>query len=268
MTKEKIVSIEDRIPKLKQARKKKANRRLIFYLSIFFFLISIIVYLQSPLSHVKSIIVNGNSFYEDEELINRSGLHQNTNIWTIKKEEIVQALEEVPIIDTVEIETKLPSTVAIHITEHKRIGYIKKGQAYYPILANGSLFTESSKEYLDGDAPLLVNFTDEEKLIEISKELSKLPKGIFNIISELHWNPTEKNQNTITLYMSDGNMVESSIRDFSEKMTVYPSIAAQLDPSKEGIIHIGIGAYFKPFNEEMTEEELEASYNQENEDIE
>lgn len=90
----------------------------------------------------------------------------------------------------------------------------------------------------------------------MSKELSNLPNNILNIISEIHWTPTDKNKNDITLYMTDGFMVQSSIRNFSEKMKVYPSIASQLEPGSEGIIHIGVGAYFEPFNQEITEEEI------------
>lgn len=256
MKKEKIVSIEDRIPKLKQARKKKANRRLVFYLSIFFFLIGIIVYLQSPLSHVKTIVVTGNSYYHEDEVIDLSGITKDTNIWTIKKEEIIQTLELNPLINTATVETKLPWTVEIHLVEYERIGYIKKQNEYYPILSNGAVLSDSKKERLSGDAPLLVNFTQDNIFVDMAKELSELPKNILNIISEVHWTPTDKNKNVITLYMSDGFMVESSIRDFSEKMKVYPSIASQLEPESEGIIHIGVGAYFEPFNQEIKEEEI------------
>jgi cell division protein FtsQ len=255
MTKEKIVSIEDRIPKLKQARKKKANRRLVFYLSIFFFLLSIIVYLQSPLSHVKSVVVIGNSFYPEEQVIEQSGIKKDTNIWTIQKEEIIKTLEKNPIVNTVSVEMRLPWTVEIRLVEHERIGYIKKENSYYPTLGNGEILSDSGNERLTGDAPLLVNFTDKKVLAEMSEELSELPTNILNIISEIHWSKNESNSKEVTLFMSDGFMVESSIRDFSEKMKVYPSIAAQLDPNAEGIIHIGVGAYFEPFNQEITEEE-------------
>ncbi|WP_047981350.1 cell division protein FtsQ/DivIB [Ornithinibacillus contaminans] len=258
MSKEKIVSIEDRIPKLKQARKKKANRRLVFYLSIFFFLIAIIVYLQSPLSHVKTIHVTGNSLFPEEEVIERSGLSSKTNIWTINKEEITKTLEENPLVDTVTVKTQLPWTVTIELKEHKRIGYIKQDDAYYPILGNGTVLTQSKQTDVFGDAPLLANFTDEAVLKDMSMELSKLPTNILNIISEVHWAPTDANKNEITLYMSDGFTVESSIRDFSEKMTVYPSIAAQLEPGSQGIIHIGVGAYFESFEQKATEDEVEA----------
>ena len=37
MEKGKVLSLEDRIPKIKEYRRRKANRRLIFLLTLFFF---------------------------------------------------------------------------------------------------------------------------------------------------------------------------------------------------------------------------------------
>src|SRR5699024_3042673 len=93
--KKKIISIEDRIPRLKEARKKKANRRLLFYLSIFFFLISIIIYLQSPLSHIKEIHVSGNEVIPEQDILQVSKLTTRTNIWTINNSEVRRNLESI-----------------------------------------------------------------------------------------------------------------------------------------------------------------------------
>src|SRR5690606_24874535 len=106
MKQEKIVSIEDRIPKLKQARKKKANRRLIIYLSIFFLLIAIIVYMQSPLSHIKVINVEGIEHVDEQEILKRSELNTETNIWTVTKKSIEQRIEKHPVVSNVEIRKK------------------------------------------------------------------------------------------------------------------------------------------------------------------
>ena len=38
--------------------------------------------------------------------------------------------------------------------------------------------------------------------------------------------------------------------EISEKMEVYPSIVAQLDPNDEGIIHLGVGVYFEVVDKE------------------
>lgn len=261
MSKKKVVSIEDRIPKLKQMRKRKANRRLIFYLSIFFVLISIIIYLQSPLSHIKTITVKGNTFVTKEEIVNKSGLQSNTNIWSVNQEEIERSIRELAVVDTVKVTRKIPWTVEIEVLEYDRVGYVKNGHEFYPVLGNGETLNAVEKPI--GDAPLILEFTDETYLNRMTEELKDLPKNILNLISEIHWSPVEQDPNKITLYMNDGFVVSGTIRDFANKMQVYPSITSQLDPSEKGIIHIGVGAYFEKL-EPITEEDKENVLNESN----
>lgn len=248
MSDKKVVSIEDRIPKLKQARKKKANRRLIFYLSIFFFLVLIIVYLQSPLSYVKNIHVKGNAIVSENELIERSGLTDETNIWMINKGDIKESIHEHPMIETVSVKRMLPRDVEISVKEFALVGFVKENDVFSPVLEDGSILNDMQKKNVNGGAPLLVNFTKDDYLNKMATELHELPKSILNMISEVHWQPTEENENKILLYMNDGYIVKSTLRDFSDKMTVYPSIVSQLDPEDKGIIHIEGGAYFESFD--------------------
>ncbi|MFD1360252.1 cell division protein FtsQ/DivIB [Lentibacillus salinarum] len=248
MGKKKVVSIEDRIPTLKQERKKKANRRLIFYLSIFFFLISIIVYLQSPLSHVKTIDISGNSLVKNEEVLETSDIRNGMNIWTINKSDVTQALQENPVIQRAEVDRKLPWTIDINITEADLVGYVKQEAKHYPVLGTGNVLQEREQQYASGQAPLLLKFSDEAYLQQMAQELADLPASIVQLISEIHWQPSDDNQHKILLYMNDGYIVDSTIRRFAENMRVYPSIVSQLDPESEGVIHIGAGVYFEAFN--------------------
>lgn len=257
MEKKKIVSIEDRIPKLKEVRKKKANRRLIFYLSIFLLLVSAIVYLQSPLSYVKTIDITGNMDVSEIEVIDQSQLTYETNIWSVKQKAIQDSLKTNPIIKTAEVKKKLPWTIEIRIEEYDRVGYVKDKNAYYLVLGNGNTLSEATP--FIGDAPIIEGFTEETYFQSMVAELHELPKSIMNLISEVHWQPSEGNKNKIILYMNDGFIVDGTIRKFSEKMQIYPSIIAQLEPGSEGIIHIGVGAYFENFNEneENDDEDIE-----------
>ena len=255
MSKKDIVSIEDRIPKLKLARKKKANRRLVFYLSIFFFLISIIVYLQSPLSHIKTIHVHGNVHVSDKEIVSQSELTTDTNIWMINLSAIEQAISHNPIIESVEISRKLPWTVDIRITEYKIVGYKKKETTYFPVLGNGVTLNDLGQASYNGKSPLILEFTDEDYLHKLAEELNKLPRSISDLISEVHWQPTDDNKNKILLYMTDGYMVDGTIRDFAKSMEVYPSIVSQLDPEAEGVIHLGVGVYFESFEPKVSDDE-------------
>lgn len=259
MSKENVVSIEDRIPKLKQARKKKANRRLIFYLSIFFFLISIVVYLQSPLSHIKKIVITGNSLLTDETVMDLGNLSKGINIWSIDKNEIIRSLEQDSAVVSANVKRKLPWTVEVNLVENDLAGYIQRDNHFYPLLGNGKILENKQQQRMTGDAPLIMDFTDKTYLDRMADELTKLPKSILSIISEIHWSPSKGNKNKIILYMNDGFTVAGSIRDFAERMQIYPSIADQLDPTVKGIIHIGVGVYFEQFGEDenRTEDEVD-----------
>lgn len=247
MAKKKVVSIEDRIPKLKQERKKKANRRLIFYLVVFFVLISIIVYLQSPLSHVNTIEVKGNSFTEDEQIKQLSGITENSNIWMINEKEVIESISKNPIIQSVEVNRNLPWTIEIEVSEYTHVGYIKKDGNYLPVLGNGEIITKLKQETANGDAPIMKNFSKEKYLEKMAGQLKKLPESILKLISEIHWKPTDDNKSNILLYMNDGYLVDGTMRGFAEKMKAYPSIVSQIKPGTKGIIHIGVGAYFEKF---------------------
>lgn len=247
MEDKKVVSIEDHIPKLKQARKKKANRRLIFYLFIFFFLVTIIVYLQTPLSDIKNISIHGNNLLEEEEILEMSGLEISQNIWAINKRKIKKRLDKHPLVKEVSITRQLPWEITVNLTEYQHIGYIKKKKSFYPILSDGTVIMEKENTHIRGDAPLLINFKEKKYLEEMTQELSQLPVAIAHLISEVHWKPSEKNKNKIILYMNDGYTVSATIRDFSKRMELYPSIVSQIEEGKQGIIHIGVGTYFEEY---------------------
>lgn len=255
MDNRKIVSIEDRIPKLKQQRRKKANRRLIFLLLLFFLLIIIIVYFQSPLSHVHKIKVLGNSFYSNQELLDTAAISDNTNIWKVKEKTVEEKLKKLPEIKMATVAVQLPSTVSITVKEYKRIAYLKKDKHYLPVNENGKILKDTGKnEVIPVNAPILIGFSEGNILNEMIKELGILPDEVFNSISEIHHSPKETDTYHVTLFMNDGFEVSATIRSFSEKMTHYPSIVSQLDPSKEGVIDMEVGSYFKAYEQQGANE--------------
>lgn len=253
MDKGKIVSIEDRIPKLKQQRRRKANKRLIVLLLLFFTLIVCVVYFQSPLSHVKNVNIIGNHVYSSKELIKLSGLSEDTNIWKIDEVEIVNRLEKLPEIKSVNLDILLPNNVEIQVAEWKRMAYIAKETEFLPVLENGDIL----KEKVTGipvSAPVLVGFSEGDVIQEMIDGLEALPVEVLNSISEIHNSPKDTDKFHITLYMNDGYEVSASLRTFSEKMVHYPSIVSQLDPSQKGIIDLEVGSYFKAYESEGAEE--------------
>ncbi|MBS4189133.1 cell division protein FtsQ/DivIB [Bacillus sp. FJAT-49705] len=261
MEKGKVVSLEDRIPKLKQQRRKKANRRLIVLLLIFFTLISLIIYFQSPLSHVNKIHISGNSIYSNDELIALSGISEKTNIWQVEEKVIKSNLEKLTEVKSAKVQIHLPNTVEISIQEYKRIAYIMKDKNYLPVLENGQVLKNSKTAEIPASAPILIGFSEGKELDGMIKELEELPEVVLNSISEIYHTPKKTDSFHITLYMNDGFEVSATVRSFAEKMTHYPSIVSQLDPDKKGIIDLEVGSYFKAYEQEgadQVEEEDES----------
>jgi cell division protein FtsQ len=257
MDKGKIVALEDRIPKLKEQRRRKANKRLILLLFLFFIMIIAVAYTQSPLSHVRTIIVKGNHLYSSEDLIKKTGVTTNTNIWKVKTDKIAADLENLPEIKNAAVAIHLPNTITIKIQEHKRIAYIERDSVYYPVLENGVVLNNRKIEKLPVNSPILFSFKEGSVLNEMITGLQSLPAEILNSISEIHYSPKKTDQYHISLFMNDGFEVSATLRSFSEKMVHYPSIISQLDPNKKGIIDLEVGSFFKAFEPEAEDTKSE-----------
>ncbi|NEU29461.1 FtsQ-type POTRA domain-containing protein [bacterium LRH843] len=247
MSKEKVVMIHERIPSLKDQRKQRANRRLLFFLSFFFLLLLLMIYFQSPLSNVKTIIVTGNQFVDDSEIIELSQMNDNTSMWNIDKQGIINKILNHSEIKNVSFRRKFPSTVEFIVQEYTRIGYLFREDRYYPILETGQYLKELPRQQYPSDAPLLIDFKEGDALSELSAELRSIPSYLIERISEITFAPTDNDPLRIILYMTDGIEVHTSINDFGEKLAPYPSIVRELDPNKKGILHMRMSPYFEEF---------------------
>ncbi|HWO95080.1 MAG TPA: FtsQ-type POTRA domain-containing protein [Bacillus sp. (in: firmicutes)] len=257
MEKGKVILLEDRLPKLKEQRKQKVNRRLIFYISLFFILILLIIYTQSSLSNIARIQVIGNRHVQEKEIISTSGLSDRINYWDVNAEEVEERIESHPEVKEAVVRKKIPNTVEIQIKEYARVAYVVEKGRYLPITEKGKVLKAVKGTPLLSDAPLLINWDKPEVIQEMVEELNKLPKSIVGSISEIHYTPEESDSLHINLYMNDGREVSASIRNFSEQMIAYPSIVSQLDSDMRGVIDLELDGlyYFDAYEGTETKEE-------------
>ncbi|WP_199426000.1 cell division protein FtsQ/DivIB [Thermaerobacillus caldiproteolyticus] len=250
MEKGKVVVLEERVPKLKQRRKQKANRRLTIYIAFFFILILCIIYFQSPLSNIKHIEVKGNKHIPAKQLIEFSGLTSRTSFWKVKAEQVERNINAHPEVEKVHLEKQFPNTVVIHVKERRRIAYIYDKQTFFPLLENGRILVKNAPKTAPSDAPILVNWKEGEDIQEIAGQLAKLPSYILSAISEIHHTPSDHDRYHITVYMNDGFEVSANVQNFAKKMVLYPSIVKQLNPNVKGVIHLEVSNYFKAYESE------------------
>jgi cell division protein FtsQ len=262
MNKGKLITLEDRIPKLKQQRRQRANRRLVIYVSVFFVLIIGILYFQSPYSHISDIVVKGNRYVLNEEIVSLSGLSNETSFWNVEKDKISKRIRTNEQIKGVTVIKKFPSIVVIDVIEQSRVGYAMNDGQYDPILEDGTILQSNKGEGIPADAPILMNWKSGSALQEMASELTIIPSAISSLISEIHHTPTETDPFHITLFMNDGREVSSTIYDFSKKIKAYPSIVSQIDPGLLGVIHLEVAYYFEAYESEIQNEQEEVSKNE------
>ncbi|MEK3887059.1 cell division protein FtsQ/DivIB [Bacillus sp. FSL K6-3431] len=250
MQRGKVLSLEERIPKIKEHRKRKANRRLILLLSLFFLLIVSVVYFQSPLSHIKKIEISGNEKMSAKDILSVTGLTEGLNIWKVDKHFAKEKLMDLSEIKKVDISIAFPNILKIDLVENATIAYVENKQNFYPLLETGEVLKKGQRMNLVENAPILVNFESGAILETLAVELEQLPPEIVHVISEIRYDPNKTDKYHIYLFMNDGNEVQASISSFSEKMVHYPSYISQLDPDIRGVLDLEVGSFFKAYGVE------------------
>jgi cell division protein FtsQ len=259
MKEKKVVEIEERIPKLKELRRQRTNRRLIFYVSVFFILMLMIVYFQSSISQIQQVKIEGNALASDEWISENSQLLNDVSMWNIKENQIIDRITQHEAIEEVTISREWLNTVVLSVNEFKSIAYVHDGNSYLPVLESGDIYV-SEHDYLvtPHDAPILHDFGNEEIRILLVNELADTSKGIRQRISDIYLAPVENDAYRLTLLMNDGFVVSSTANDFAERISSYPSVVEQLDPDVAGIVHMRMNPYFESFDMDMEEEDFES----------
>ncbi|MEC1260768.1 cell division protein FtsQ/DivIB [Bacillus swezeyi] len=243
--KEKVVNIEERIPKIKEQRKQKANRRLITFILLFFTMMLIIIYLQTPISKVSTVEIKGNQNVSKDEIMSLSSIYEGqTEFWSLNKQKIEDKIEQNKLVKKAEVSKKLPNKIAISIEEYKSIAFLQKNNVYYSVLENGTVLPDEVTPTDVG--PILNHWTDDDKLVQMAKQLNSLPDSVKKSISEINYTPKKSNPWLIRLYMNDGYIVTASIKSFAKKMDSYPAIVKELPKGEKGIIHLEVATYFEP----------------------
>jgi cell division protein FtsQ len=257
---DKIIDIEDRIPTLRERRKKRTNRKFTLLLVIFLVTLFGLLYFQSPYSHVQTIVVEGSNLTTSDQYIKQSGLQKGQSMWEIRTSNAEELVLKNDWIKDVDVKRNGLTSVKIEVTEWEKAAYIQSETGFDIVLENGTVF-QSEKTIAPVDAPLLSGFDKPKIRIRMVKELAELNAQVLSMISQIESVPSKADPYRIRLYMNDGYEVRAVIQSFAEKMNYYPSIIAQIGDTEKGVIDIEVGSFFQTYldmyNPQPKEEEEE-----------
>ncbi|MFD1319478.1 cell division protein FtsQ/DivIB [Loigolactobacillus zhaoyuanensis] len=242
-------TIEHKLPRLKELRRKHLVRRLTFLLSILVIILIIAGYFMSPLSKVGLLSVTSDqqSPLSEQTVIDASGIKTSDSVVGIllKQRTITKKMTtSEPKIKSATLAVQNFRDVKLKIKTYKTVGLLVRGTRYYPILENGVIAKDSTAQPTSNHS-VYSHFKSGAKLQQMIKQARKLPSTVRNGISEIQFTPTKLNPERVHLYMNDGNQVYATISTFAKKMQYYPNIAKEMQ--KKGTVNLEVGAYSYPF---------------------
>lgn len=251
---EKIIDITERVPTMKKRRRRRTNLKFLALVTVFLFVIMILLYFQLPYSDIKKINIKGAQLKEDTFYIEQTNLNIDDSLWGFKIPDVQQKIAQHEWVKSVEVRRKFLNEVEITVEEWQKVAYISKDGEFYPMLDNGVVFNEPNA-IVPIDAPIFLKFEDESLRKKLLKELAKLKPEVLSLISQINANPSEADPYSITLYMNDGYEVRADANTLAEKLNYYPSIVAQIENEEafeKGVVDIEVGSYYRPFSDEYS----------------
>ncbi|AQQ53795.1 cell division protein FtsQ/DivIB [Planococcus lenghuensis] len=241
---DKVIDIEERIPKLRDRRKKRTNRKFLVLLIILLILLVLLVYNQSPYSKIRQIEVAGNELFGKEVYLKATGLTIGESMWSFSPSDIKNEIEQLEWVRKAEVDRNWLTAVEVTVEEYNQVGFLEEKDGYRVMLANGYA-TEVQGLPITG--PLLSGFEESDTKERIAAQLAELDSDVYQLVSEVFRPQPEERPAAVVLYMNDGNEVHALMSSLAEKLNHYPDIAAQLPAGQKGVIDTEVGIFFQPY---------------------
>lgn len=220
----------------KKTIKKKINKKgvLVVVLSIYLIIMAFYYCFTLP---VKTILITGNKYISDQEIITASGINESTKLLFSNKKNISNNIKKISLIEDVNIQKSLNGKVTINVQEAQVLFINILNKTY--VLSNQKE-TECTENYLG--IPVLINYVPSDIYKNLITKMSKIDSHILTLISEIKYDPNIKDNipidnNRFLLKMNDGNYVYINLANF-ENLGRYESIYATLDDTKKGILNL------------------------------
>ena len=131
---------------------------------------SIIMFMMSPLFNLSEVQVSNNEKLSSESIISLSELNIGENIYKVTKRKLVNKIKQNAYIESVKIERKLPSKIAITVKERKPTYMLEYANSYVYINNQGYIL-EISEQKLE--CPIIMGYSTKEDAIKPGNRLNE-----------------------------------------------------------------------------------------------
>lgn len=134
--------------KAAKRRRRKAKAMLPLYTVLSVFIVAAAIYLAlTMLFNVDHFNIEGNTLYEEQKLIETSGIHKGDNLFKIDTDYAEQKLYSVyNYIEDVDVKIDFPNGVSIRITEATPFAVLEEADGYTLVSAKGKVLERGYEE--------------------------------------------------------------------------------------------------------------------------
>ncbi len=131
-----------------ERQRKIRKRRLIisFFVMIIMLLCVGVVLSLTVFFPIENIKISGSEVYEAAQIQKVCSVEKGDNLFTVSGKEIENRLKkELPFIESIKLERKLPSTLQIKVTDAEKYAYYLQNDKYYLVSESGWVMEESGE---------------------------------------------------------------------------------------------------------------------------
>jgi len=222
-------------------RRKKA--RGIFVTILIFSIIGMII-LSTPIWNINTIDIEGNLYYNNEEIMHQAEIAKKMHILKINKKRSINELQKLPYIHIAEVDVQYPNTVKIKLVERKAIGYVPFSGTYLSIDKMGQVLDQRESKDLS-DLPVVeglkfdkftlgepLDVENEDSIMVIIEMTTLMEK--YNLLDKAVKIDVE-NLGRIRLYINSLDVIIGEMSDLDKKMQWLCEI---MDQYKMGVLDL------------------------------
>lgn len=187
---------------------------------------------------ITNIYIENNNILKDQEIIELAGISDYPSFFKTTSKSIEKRVEDSPYITNVSVKKKFFGQVILKVEEA------------IPLFINseGKMVLSNKKE-VENDRNLvlttLLNYTPDTKYEKLIEELTKTLEDVRLKISEIKYEPTERDKDRFLLLMDDGNEVYLTLTKF-DRINYYDNILEELNlECQKGILNLDSGNHFE-----------------------
>lgn len=169
--------------------------KLIVLLFIFFLLVALFLFLNSPYFFVEKVIVNGNKYVTVEEIYQIAAIPERSNIFRLDSDKLQKRLSNDLRLTDVEVKRNLPQTITITLKERQPLAYIPCNYGFVQVDRQGMVIAVF-KNVKHKNLPLITgarlgnpyigDLVEAEDIKPILLYLDSLDEATVNNLSEIN----------------------------------------------------------------------------------